>query len=632
YFTTFKVGNTTELLQAAAVVQPGDVIELEDGIYNNFLLELKVEGQNNNPITIKAENPGKAIIKGASAIHVYGDHYIIKGLYFTEGALDSNLITMNHPAQQTLVTIFGSHVRVTECVFDNFIPLNASGKIRYISNEFGAKGFPRFVRVDHCSFISVNRIDNGQFLALNGHFHPGAVHRALKGNYGDYTKDAFLDQTLFADAVYGRPLYNRVDHCYFGIADGSILRWGHNGDRQRMPTATELKNQSNPFPASAVAQGEIKTIGGSIFDANLVEGQRTGDGERIVSKNGQNIYLNNTFRNDLGQLSLRGGTNEVVIGNYFLRDDSSKRNNNKTTAWSSKHVIANNYFQNTKGAGLTLTSGYQGTGTGHDAVTSSYILYNTFETLDKKAYCIDARSIRDRRTEEALAEGKVFQPLKDNNFEGNFFFKTLTKNVSEGFVFQYLYQQIINENNFEDNYYLNHNQIAELYMYSSNWLAYRQQYPNNSDYDTHFTEGIENQGQIVTTMTGLDSITNEVITRDEFGLLRVQGAKFTKKNFDLPNLQSFPYDIDELISGNLLKITEVNRPQPLPPLPLFPGTNTIDLSDFGDRLNNNKPIQAGEVGAQWFRGEQIKISKELSPMFTGPQVVEIANTTGLLGD
>ncbi|MEC3908916.1 hypothetical protein VOI54_17975, partial [Tamlana sp. 2201CG12-4] len=41
YFTTFKVGNTTELLQAAAVVQPGDVIELEDGIYNNFLLELK---------------------------------------------------------------------------------------------------------------------------------------------------------------------------------------------------------------------------------------------------------------------------------------------------------------------------------------------------------------------------------------------------------------------------------------------------------------------------------------------------------------------------------------------------------------------------------------------------------------
>ncbi|MEC3908818.1 T9SS type A sorting domain-containing protein, partial [Tamlana sp. 2201CG12-4] len=40
----------------------------------------------------------------------------------------------------------------------------------------------------------------------------------------------------------------------------------------------------------------------------------------------------------------------------------------------------------------------------------------------------------------------------------------------------------------------------------------------------------------------------------------------------------------------------------------------------------------GEVGAQWFRGEQIKISKELSPMFTGPQVVEIANTTGLLGD
>lgn len=63
---------------------PGEVVTIPDGEYSNLLLNIKTSGQSGKPITLKAENPGKVILKNASGISVSGDYVRIEGLRFEE--------------------------------------------------------------------------------------------------------------------------------------------------------------------------------------------------------------------------------------------------------------------------------------------------------------------------------------------------------------------------------------------------------------------------------------------------------------------------------------------------------------------------------------------------------------------
>lgn len=84
---------------------PGDVIEIPDGTYTDWVISVDKDGTKDKPITLKAKNPGKVIFTGGSGIVVSGDYVNIEGLRFEE-VISSQIIRFDS-------TSYGSKLRDT---------------------------------------------------------------------------------------------------------------------------------------------------------------------------------------------------------------------------------------------------------------------------------------------------------------------------------------------------------------------------------------------------------------------------------------------------------------------------------------------------------------------------------------
>src|SRR5690554_4373081 len=112
---TFSASTNEEVYGAVKRLKPGDTLLLEDGAYNGLNLIVTCSGEAGSPITIKAANPGAVFITGDARVELRGQHLILKGLFFKDGDRD---VTQWKPHGPGLVAIYGSHNRVTGCVFD----------------------------------------------------------------------------------------------------------------------------------------------------------------------------------------------------------------------------------------------------------------------------------------------------------------------------------------------------------------------------------------------------------------------------------------------------------------------------------------------------------------------------------
>ena len=72
----------SELEARVAEAQPGDVIALADGMYDGERCRLEARGTADQPIVIRAENMGKAVIK--APLLLVGDYISFVGLHFVE--------------------------------------------------------------------------------------------------------------------------------------------------------------------------------------------------------------------------------------------------------------------------------------------------------------------------------------------------------------------------------------------------------------------------------------------------------------------------------------------------------------------------------------------------------------------
>lgn len=79
------VEDETELIQAFLDIQEGDAIILKDGAYRDINQEIYASGSNEHPIFIMAENPGMATFEGGTTLRIYGDHWVLANLHFTNG-------------------------------------------------------------------------------------------------------------------------------------------------------------------------------------------------------------------------------------------------------------------------------------------------------------------------------------------------------------------------------------------------------------------------------------------------------------------------------------------------------------------------------------------------------------------
>ncbi|MES2338180.1 MAG: polysaccharide lyase 6 family protein [Pseudomonadota bacterium] len=250
-----RVADQAAFNDAVKIARPGDTIVLADGIWRDFRMLFEGRGTAARPITLTAQTPGRVILSGASNLRIAGEHLVVRGLVFRDGASPTKeVIAFRRDAKSV-----ASNVRLTDVVIDRFNQPDRRAEDIWVA-IYGAD----------------NRVDHGWF--------------AGKGNAG---------VTLAVIRPKGQPQDNRarIDHNYFGPRPplGS-----NGGETIRIGTSDESLSDSK-----------------TIVERNYFD-RCDGEVEIVSVKSGGNIIRENTIFQSQGSIVLRHGNGNRVSRNVIL--------------------------------------------------------------------------------------------------------------------------------------------------------------------------------------------------------------------------------------------------------------------------------------------------------------------------
>lgn len=311
-----------ENLEAAVEsARPGDVIVVEDGTYSGNW-RLRGEGTEQAPILIRPETPGGVVLTDASSepssLEIVGSRWLI-----VEGF---HLRDVNE-AQNALVMRSSDHCIVRDTLFEN-----TGAEASTIRRQK--------------SFVRISRTSR---------------HNVLE-------RDAFVGITDWGVQVWG---YEEKDGPDLDNTD-NVIRGCHF-------YRARIQNGNSELLQIGQGAGSDKAYYRSIVEGNLFEDSRD-TAELISNKTSGNIYRHNTFRDVDDRVTVRGGKDCIIDGNWFLQSSGLRIH-------SRGHVVTNNYFGGYHGAasdegGIVLRAGNRlegETATGsHDAAEDVLVAHNTF--------------------------------------------------------------------------------------------------------------------------------------------------------------------------------------------------------------------------------------------------------------
>lgn len=315
---TIRVNNIEQYNKHARNLLPGDSIVLENGIWQNAQLIFKGDGTKGKYIYLMAETPGKVILEGASSLELSGKWLHISGLEFIHG----------HAPRKTVIDFktganeYAYHCVISNCVIDGF-------------NQPSKK-----------------------------------------------TEDHWI-------GVWGK--HNTIEYCYFGgktNAGTTLVIWPNDSNCINNENLI-YRNYFGERPRLGFNGGETIRIGtsevhtnisGSVVEGNYFE-HCNGEIEIISNKSVDNKFLNNTFFECEGTLTLRHGNDAVVSGNWFIGNGRKKTGGVRVI--NEGHKIYNNYFYELRGtemrSALTIMDAIPNSpANGYNAVKNVVIANNTF--------------------------------------------------------------------------------------------------------------------------------------------------------------------------------------------------------------------------------------------------------------
>jgi len=255
---TITVKNIAELKKANKEAKAGDIIILQNGIWNDVTIELNCSGTKEQPIIFKAQEAGKVFISGHSQLKLGGNFIVVDGFYFTNGyAGDDAVIDFRIDKKQ-----LANNCRVTNTCINDFNNPKRMEENYWVS--FSGKNN----RIDHCSFL--NKKNMGVLMAV------------------------------VLDDDRSRENFHSIDHNYFGV---------------RLP----LASNSGEIIRIGVSQHCEFNSNTQVVD-NFFE-HCDGETEIISVKSCSNVVRNNLFKECQGGVVLRHGHYNVVENNLFLGND-----------------------------------------------------------------------------------------------------------------------------------------------------------------------------------------------------------------------------------------------------------------------------------------------------------------------
>ncbi|MEP2169225.1 MAG: chondroitinase-B domain-containing protein [Polaribacter sp.] len=317
------VSTNTEIQDAIKNAKAGDDITIKNGTYTDLEIKFKAEGAENNPITLRAETPGKVFIEGVSSLEISGNYLEVNGLFFRNGhSPKTNVIAFRTSKKEV-----ANHSKVTNCVILDFNNLQRDqdnlwvqfyGKHNELSNCYIAgktNGGPT-VRVD----LKGNQSIRNYHKIINNHFGP----RPRKG--------------------------------------------GARGETIQLGSSFTSMSPSNT------------TIANNLFE------ECNGEVEIISSKTNFNIIKNNVFYKSEGSVVTRHGNYVTVDGNYFIGDGVNEQFGGIRII-NTGHWVINNLFYKIKGKNfrspIAVMNGIPKSPLNrYNQVTDVVIAYNTFVDSD----------------------------------------------------------------------------------------------------------------------------------------------------------------------------------------------------------------------------------------------------------
>ena len=315
---------------ATRTMTPGTTLCLADGTYGDFDLDFGGAGTSTLPITVAAENPGGAIITGATSVRMSGSYAVLQGLVFQGGQSASSdfLQTRNGSGGNHC-----SNCRITEIAI---IDLQSGSSGKWL-NIYGIDN-----RVDHSWFAG--KENTGALLVVNREIPSGGT-----------AADIPISGTI-------------IDHNYFG---------------DRPPTAGKAYAEGSDNDYEAI---RIGTSEGHAFDSNVVVEYNyferiDGEAEVISNKAGNNLIANNTIRDSYGSLTTRHGANATIEGNFIMGDGHPYAGGIRII--DDGHRVINNYIENARykntrfHGGIVIHNGNGSTSNGYQDVFNVLIAHNT---------------------------------------------------------------------------------------------------------------------------------------------------------------------------------------------------------------------------------------------------------------
>ncbi|MDP5106470.1 MAG: alginate lyase [Polaribacter sp.] len=282
---TILVSNESELTAAIQKAKAGDDIVLKDGTYTDIKIEFFGEGIEAQPITLRAETPGKVFIEGKSNLQIGGTYLVVKDLHFRNGYSPTRALIRFKIDDEKIAF----HSKVTNCVIEEFTQLD-----RDVSDHW-------------VEFWGQNNELSNNYIAGKSNFGP-TVMVVLKGNEHINNHHQIINNHFGPRPRKGGP-------------HGETLQIGDSGTSMT-PSYTNIEN--------------------NLFD------RCNGEVEIISSKSNFNIFKNNVFFESEGSLVLRHGNYATIDGNVFIGNDNSKFIGGVRVV-NTGHWITNNYFYKLKG-------------------------------------------------------------------------------------------------------------------------------------------------------------------------------------------------------------------------------------------------------------------------------------------
>ncbi len=294
---TVAVSSADELIAALADARPGDLVELADGSYVlDGPLSFTCQATAEQPLVVRAQNRGKAVIEGTAGIIVASSSYVmVDGLTFrhTDDYYAFRFAASHH------CRLTRSHINLDEVAVDK------PGDHRMHWVDIGGANSHH------------NRLDHN---LIEGKSNSGCM--VITG--GSREELNWLSSR-----------YDRIDHNHF--------RDFPRGD-------------GNGFETVRLGvSGYSHSSGFTTVEDNLFE-HCDGEGEIVSVKTPDNIIRRNTFRNSWGELTLRNTHRCLVEGNFFFDTEQEKRTAG-VRLFGSDHRIINNYFEGLKGAAVIIRTG-----------------------------------------------------------------------------------------------------------------------------------------------------------------------------------------------------------------------------------------------------------------------------------